>query len=201
MSCKEGISLIELIVVLTIVAVSLGIFFPAAHRVREAARRTVCKNNLRQINLGLIQQIELVGIPPTNPQSNVGGWAIELLPFLEQSNLKLAMPKDVPLDRLDSEFFVRPLVYRCPTQFNTRPTIESGIQSTHYLLVEDPSIVRRESYFLSDAPMNVELPWASSPEWTNDEFRVAVGEKQGPHYGGFHSVALWSHGVEYRVGD
>ena len=101
MKNRHGVSLVELVVVLGIIAVMLGIFLPASFRVREAARETVCKNNLRQLNLGLLQQLDAGGLPPSNLQNNVGGWAIELLPFLEQTNLESAIASNVPLNQLE----------------------------------------------------------------------------------------------------
>ena len=160
--------MVELIVVLGIIAVMLAIFLPASFRVREAARETVCKNNLRQLNLGLLQQLEVGGIPPTNPENNVGGWAIELLPFLEQDNLESFIESDIPLIQLDPRFHGRPRVFECPTQLNNRPVSAGAIASAHYVLIAGPSEdnEKRESYNVAEAPMTLELPWASSPEIT-----------------------------------
>ena len=130
MNKQRGVSLVELIVVLGIIAVMLAIFLPASFRVREAARETVCKNNLRQVNLGLLQQLNVGGIPPTNPESTVGGWAIELLPFLEEGNLDSYIESDISLTQLDPRFYGRPRVFECPTQLNNRPVSASSPEIT-----------------------------------------------------------------------
>ena len=192
--------MVELVVVLGIIAVMLGIFLPASFRVREAARETVCKNNLRQLNLGLLQQLDAGGLPPSNPENNVGGWAIELLPFLEQTNLESAIASNVPLNQLDPKFHERPRVYECPTQLNNRPVSEGAIESTHYILIAPPVFgnKKRDSFNIAEAPMTLELPWAASPEMTHDRFGIAVDNEEGPHYGGFYSVNAWQRGVEFR---
>jgi hypothetical protein len=197
MAKSKGVSLVELIVVLGIITIFLGIFFPAVGRVREAARQTACKNNLRQINLGLIQQLELVGIPPTNPIDKVGGWAIEILPYLEQANIKQAIPTGGLLDQLDPAFYSRPRIFECPTQFNNRPTNELTIAATHYMLIASPSFEKREGYKIAEAPMSIEFPWASSPEMTRDRFTAEIENENGPHYGGAYFIQAWQRGVEF----
>lgn len=198
MTRARGISVVELIVVLGIITVFLGIFFPAVGRVREAARQTACKNNLRQVNLGLIQQLELVGIPPSNSEDKIGGWAIELLPYLEQSNMKRSIRSGIPLDQLDAAFHERPQVFECPTQLNNRPRTDGKIASTHFMLIAKPSIEKRGTYVIAEAPMTLELPWASSPELSRNRYDAELGDENGPHYGSAYYIEAWQRGVELR---
>jgi prepilin-type N-terminal cleavage/methylation domain-containing protein len=55
MKLKSGLTMVELLVVLAIIATLLGLLLPAVQLVRERARETVCKNNVYQINLALTQ--------------------------------------------------------------------------------------------------------------------------------------------------
>jgi type II secretory pathway pseudopilin PulG len=90
------LTLIELLVVIAIVAVLIGLLLPAVQQAREAARRTACKNNLRQIAIALHNYHDVHGtFPPgyiqddlNDPYQHTGfGWGTMLLPFVEQSTL------------------------------------------------------------------------------------------------------------------
>ncbi len=85
---KRGFTLVELLVVLAIIGVLVGILLPAVQMVREAARRTQCLNNLKQLGIA-VQNYEgaLQQIPPSRPNDGFLTWPVFLMPYLEAHNL------------------------------------------------------------------------------------------------------------------
>ena len=152
---QSGFTLIELLVVIAIIAVLIALLLPAVQQAREAARRSQCKNNLKQLGLALHNYHDVAGVfPPgvvvqrADPQFTEGGlstnstdpveswgWGAFLLPYLEQSALYNAckIGSGDLAERYLTTGVLSPLAaYRCPsdiapaTRSTTRPIATWG---------------------------------------------------------------------------
>ena len=102
---RDGFTLVELLVVIAIIGILIGMLLPAVQAVREAARRTACKNQLKQMGLGCLNyESAFSRLPPGQENtvtvgqdggSNGWGWRTVIMPFMEQGNLESQFNTDL----------------------------------------------------------------------------------------------------------
>ena len=106
-AANRGFTLVELLVVIAIIGILVALLLPAIQAAREAARRTQCQNNLKQMGLAILNYESSIGeMPPgvvkDNPGGTTGGdyyhgWSHDILRYAEDQSLRDLYEEDIPI--------------------------------------------------------------------------------------------------------
>ena len=189
----QGLTLLELLVVLVIIAGMLSLLLPAVQKVRQSGRRATCQNNARQLTLAMRGYVEAhKRVPDRAAPGKIGGWSVAILPFMEEGNLASGLEQNPSLapGAVSELASIRPAVMTCPDG-SDEPSTAPEVPVSHYVLQAHPS---RQSWRIGDAPLDLRSPWAIGPEINFADWETKIG----PHDGSFN-IADTEGAVKLRV--
>jgi prepilin-type N-terminal cleavage/methylation domain-containing protein/prepilin-type processing-associated H-X9-DG protein len=136
---RTAFTLIELLVVIAIIAILIGLLLPAVQKVREAAARIKCQNNLKQLSLAVHNYENSIGSYPPSMYAPVGGvfptsngsWGVlgRILSYIEQGNagamVNLEVGYDQPPNSTSGIPQMKIPVFMCPSETNDRARLKA----------------------------------------------------------------------------
>ena len=136
---RSAFTLIELLVVIVIIAVLIGLLLPAVQQAREAARRSQCKNNLKQIGLSLHNYLDALSVfPPANCYGTTAtaSWSMQarILPYLDAANLQRLIDFGASYNTQFAVTQTRVPVFICPSEVQDVARVGAVGAATHYPL-------------------------------------------------------------------
>lgn len=201
-SGPRGITLIELLICIAVVGLLVTLLLPARRTVGEAARRSQCKNNLKQLGLALLNyDAEFGSLPPAYTVDEDGrplhSWRTLLLPFLEQQEvydqIDLSKPWDDPVNEVVAAAIINE--YSCPSADipQTRTLYQAIVSPTSWITIgESPSLLDASAPKQTVVITEVDLPRAvhwMQPVDTDEAFWRAFDESsETAHVGGVQVV-------------
>ena len=182
---KKGFTLIELLVVISIIGILIGLLLPAVQKVREAANRIQCANNIKQLglatqNFATTYDSKLPTIKHQIAPGSYGSVMVALMPYLEQENLYKAysIPTNMtspgapsgPSTKYNATVIKTPFV--CPSDYSASTgTGASGWALTSY--AGNALLFSKVGWFTVDDPLNSNFNLGNIPDGTSNTIGFA----------------------------
>jgi len=206
---RRAFTLVELLVVIAIIGVLVALLLPAIQSAREAARRSQCANNLKQLALGVHNYISAHNAIPPGASDNHGGctppdsahsgppWTVRILPYIEQGalydqlDLKASFPGMMEISIAEAwPHLNTPLAnFRCPSDSSGEPN-EPGL---NYMGVQGGGEQIDAECLTGNTPVNRRVRFNNGMLFTNSKISTAhvtdgtsntflIGESRWWHY-------------------